>query len=197
MQPAKSAIDSALVEEIKGGMPAAEAGAANINKIRDILFGAHIKDYDARFRRLEESLLAQTTEIRETAKLRADAFETYVKKELEALQARLKTEREERCEDIRQQARDLKDLSEALYQKLRDMSDHSSESERQTREQILQQSKDLLDEMRARQNEMTALLDRRSSDLASAKTDRTMLAALFTEAAMRLNDEFKIPGAEG
>jgi hypothetical protein len=190
--------DNAVMNQLRGAGPAGEApGGGNVDKIRDILFGSQMKDYDTRFRRLEESLLNQTAEIRETTRRRVDAFETYVKKELDAIQARLKAEREERSEGIKQQARELKDLADSLQQKLRDIEDHNSEGERSLREQILQQSKDLLEEMQVRQNEMTALLERRSEDLAATKTDRAMLASLFSEAALRLKDEFRIPGTEG
>ena len=198
MEKTKGAAATAVMEQTK---PAASQGeaptAGNVDKIRDILFGSQMKDYESRFRRLEESLMNQTAEIRETTRQRVDAFETYVKKELETVQARLKAEREERLDGARQHSRELKELTEALQQKLRDLEDRSTEGERGLRDQILQQSKDLLNEMRARQNEITALLERRSEELASTKTDRTMLAALFTEAAMRLNDEFRMPGTEG
>jgi hypothetical protein len=198
MEKAKTNPNNAAMDQIRpAGAPGEVPGAGNVDKIRDILFGSQMKDYETRFRRLEESLLSQTAEIRDTTKRRVDTFESYVKKELETLQARLKTEREERIEGIKHQARELKELTDALQQKLRDLEDRGSEAERNLREQILQQSKELLDEMRVRQNEMTALLERRSEDLATSKTDRAMLAALFTEAAMRLNDEFQIPGAEG
>jgi hypothetical protein len=198
MDKSKGTATSAVMEQAKPAAPPVEApSAGNVDKIRDILFGSQMKDYETRFRRLEESLLNQTAEIRETTRQRVDAFESYVKKELETLQTRLRTEREERTESARQHSRELKELTDALQQKLRDLEDRSSEGERGLREQILQQSKDLLSEMRARQNEMTALLERRTEELASSKTDRTMLAALFTEAALRLNDEFRIPGAEG
>lgn len=189
--------DAVAVEQVRSVGPADGSGAGNVDKIRDILFGSQMKDYDLRFRRLEESLLNQTAEIRETTRRRVDAFESYVKKELEALESRLKSEREERSEGIRQQSMELKGLTEAMQQKLRELEDRDSEGNRNLREQILQQSKDLLDEMQSRQNQIAALVERRSEELASAKTDRTMLAALFSEAALRLNDEFRIPGAEG
>ena len=197
-KPKGAAATAAVMEGTKPAAAHVEApNAGNVDKIRDILFGSQMKDYDSRFRRLEETLVNQTAEIRETTRQRVDAFETYVKKELETLQARLKAEREERLETARQHNRDLKEITDTLQQKLRDLEDRSSEGERGLRDQILQQSKDLLSEMRVRQNEMTALLDRRSEELSSTKTDRAMLAALFTEAALRLNDEFRIPGTEG
>jgi hypothetical protein len=187
----------AAADQTKGTAPVEAPGAGNVDKIRDILFGSQMKDYDTRFRRLEESLLSQTAEIRETTRRRIDTFEAYIKKELEALDARLRSEREERLEAIKQHSRELKDLTDTLQHKLRELEDRHAESDRNLREQILQQSKDLVEEMRVRQNEMTALVERRSEDLENSKTDRSMLAALFTETALRLKDEFRIPGAEG
>jgi hypothetical protein len=189
--------DRIALDHGKGAAPVDAPGGGNVDKIRDILFGSQMKDYDTRFRRLEESLLSQTADIRDTTKRRLDTFESYVKKELEALTGRLKAEREERLEGIKQLSREAKELADTLQHKLRELEDNSSEGDRALREQILQQSKDLLDEMRVRQNEVLAVVERRSEDLASTKTDRTMLAALFTEAALRLNDEFRIPGTEG
>jgi hypothetical protein len=197
MEPGTTDSNRAVIDLARNTTPVETPSAGNVDKIRDILFGSQMKDYDTRFRRLEESLLSQTADIRETTKRRIDTFEAYVKKELEALGVRLKTEREERLDAVRLQSRELKDLTETLQQKLRELEDRNSEGDRALREQILQQSKDLVEEMRIRQNEMTALVERRSEDLANAKTDRSMLAALFTEAAMRLNDEFRIPDVEG
>ena len=39
-------------------------------------------------------------------------------------------------------------------------------------------------------------LKREADELRLLKTDRAALAALFTEVAMRLNDEFDLPGSE-
>jgi gas vesicle protein len=69
-------------------------------------------------------------------------------------------------------------------------------SERQLREQILDQSKNIADEIRQKHEAITASLERATSELRDEKTDRAALASLFMEVAMRLNNEFKIPGAE-
>lgn len=198
MQPGKVSNNAVPADPPKSGA-SVETGAAagNVDKIRDILFGSQMKDYETRFSRLEETLLSQTAELRESTKKRLDGLETYLKKELEALQSRLKTERDERSETVKQVAREVKDLGEALSRKLREIEDHSSESERGLREQILQQSKDLLEEIQARHTELSSLVDRRIQDLSTSKTDRAMLGALLTEMAMRLTDEFHLPGTEG
>ena len=197
-QPGKIMNSHPEPEPAKTASPADAVGAGgNVDKIRDILFGSHIKDYETRFGRLEESLVSQTVELRESTKRRLDGLETYLKDELEALQSRLKSEREDRSTAVKQLSREVKELGDALHTKLREIEDHGSESDRRVREQILQQSKQLLAEIQARQAEVTSLVERRSQDLASTKTDRAMLAALLTEVAMRLNDEFHIPGSEG
>ncbi len=40
-------------------------GAGNVDRIRDILFGSQMRDYETRFSRLEETVARETTEIRE------------------------------------------------------------------------------------------------------------------------------------
>jgi hypothetical protein len=60
----------------------------------------------------------------------------------------------------------------------------------------LEQSNKLSDEIRVKNEELASLLDRRVQELRNDKTDRTALANLLTEVAMRLTDEFHVPGAE-
>src|SRR6185295_6529950 len=66
------------------------AGGGNVDKIRDILFGTQMRDYEKRFVRLEERLLKESADLREDVKRRFDSLEIYVKKELESLTDRLK-----------------------------------------------------------------------------------------------------------
>lgn len=91
----------------------------------------------------------------------------------------------------------MKETSDALQKKLRELGDLGEESARGLREDLLKQSNDLLDEMRARQTELTSVFDRRVRELSQAKTDRAALAAMFSEIALRLKDEFEIPGMNG
>ena len=37
----------------------------NVDKIRDILFGSQMRDYDKKFARIEERLLKETADLRE------------------------------------------------------------------------------------------------------------------------------------
>jgi len=173
-----------------------QTGAGNVDKIRDILFGTQMRDYDARFARLEEALAKETAEIRDNQRRRFDQLEQYIKRELEAMEARIKTERQERSESAGQHSRELKELGENLLRRLRELDDRGLRVERDLRDGALQQSKELGDQMQQRQDEIVSLLERRFHELRQGKTDRATLATLFTEVALRLNDQFQIPGAD-
>src|SRR6516165_2538276 len=75
---------------------------ANVDKIRDILFGANMREYEKRFARLEERLTKSSEALRDDLKKRFEALESYVKDELESLGSRLKAEKAERSENLKE-----------------------------------------------------------------------------------------------
>jgi len=175
------------------GQEGDSAGTTNIDKIRDILFGSHLQDYDARLNRLEENLRKETSEVRELTRRRIDSLEAYLKGEFESLEARLKVERGERTDGIAQVTREMKETADSITRKIHEVEDHSAGAQGELRKNILQQSGELRDEMQALQKEISALLEQRFHELRSGKTDRAALATLFNEVAMKLNGEFHLP----
>ena len=173
-----------------------EQSPGNVDKIRDILFGTQMRDYDTRFARLEESLRKESSDLRETTKKRLDALEGYIKKELESLETRPKNEKEERTGSDRELSADLKSTAASILKKIGDAEDQNDKAQRELRKDLLQQSKDLSDEIAAKNEELSMLLSRRVQELRNDKTDRAALASLLTEVAMRLTDEFQVPGTE-
>ncbi len=176
--------------------PLAEQGPGNVDKIRDILFGTQMRDYELRFSRLEEGLRKESSDLRETTRKRLDTLESYIKSELESLQSRLKSEKDERCDSHAQLSAELKSSSSAIAKKIGEAEEQNALAHRELRKDLLQQSKDLSEEIRAKADELSGLLDRRVQELRNDKADRALLASLFTEVAMRLTDEFRVPGAE-
>ena len=171
-------------------------GGGNLEKIRDILFGTQMRGYEARFAAIEEALAKETAEIRETSRRRFEQLESYIKKELELLQTRWKAERDERSDAAVQHSRELRELGESLSRRLRDLDERGTAVERDLRGQLLQQAKDLSDDIQARHEAVGTLLEKRFQELRQGKTDRAALASLFNEVALRLNDQFQIPGAD-
>ena len=173
---------------------AAASEAGNVDKIREILFGGHMRDYDRRFARLEERLIRESTELREENRKAVEALETFVKKEVEALIGRLQNEQQSREGSVQIVTRELHETTKTLESRLAQFDNQTTAAHRDLREQILDQSKTLNEEIRRRYEDISNLLQREVSDLTSQKTDRAALSSLFTELAMRLNQDMNLPG---
>jgi signal transduction histidine kinase len=165
-----------------------ESGAS-VDKIRDILFGPQIKNYEARFVRLEETLARENGQIKDMMARRFESLETYIKKETEALASRLKAERDERNEVAKDIARDLKSTADALTKKINELDNKTAEEQSELRKDLLAESRKLMDELRKRSDDLTALLERRSNELRADKADRSLIAALLADMAMQISGE--------
>lgn len=161
----------------------------NIEKIRDILFGTQMRDYDKRFARLEDRVRREAADFREEVERRFTAVESYVKGEVESLLERMKAEQRERGAAVDEVARRLQESVANLEKKLGQLDEQAGKSSRELREQILEQSKSLSEEMRKRNEELVASMDQSTQELRSDKADRSALADLLTEMAMRLTND--------
>jgi hypothetical protein len=177
----------------KGAAEEGVGGGANLEKIRDILFGAQVHDFEKRFARLEERLLKETSDARAETKKRFDSLESFVKKEFESLGDRLKAEQEERSGADKDVSRELRDTARGLEKRLAQLDEQTTKSQRELRQQVLDLSKNLTDEIRLRNRETTTALSKEITELRNAKADRAALAGLFTDLAVRLTTDLKAP----
>src|SRR5262249_17913311 len=152
-----------------------------------------MRDYDKRFTRLEERLLKESAELREGTKRSVEALETFVKNEFEALANRLQAEQQSREGSVQGVSRDMNDTINSLDGKLTQLYNQTIQAQRDLRQQLLDQSKTLNEEIRRKHEDVSATLVRELAELNHDKTDRASLSALFTELALRLNNDFKIP----
>jgi DNA repair exonuclease SbcCD ATPase subunit len=169
----------------QGTAPAADG--SNLDKVRDILFGNQVREYDKRFSRLEERVIKECATVRDDTRKRLDSLESFLKNELESLSERLKHEHSTRDEAVKALAQESKEMTASLERKFTQFDEQTSNSQREVRQHILDQSKSLYDEIRQKTNEMLAALEREAQELRHDKTDSSTLAALFTELAIRLN----------
>ncbi|MGA6985799.1 MAG: hypothetical protein WBZ01_07095 [Terriglobales bacterium] len=167
----------------------AEQGAGNVDKIRDILFGSQIKNYEARFARLEDTMARETTELKDTMRRRFESVEGFFRKEAEALSGRLKAEKEERNESLKSIARDLKSASDMLGKKILELDNKTAEEQSGLRQELMQESRKLLEEIRQKSDGLTALVERRADELRDRKVDRAAMASLLTEMAVQLSED--------
>src|SRR6266567_2703801 len=146
-----------------------DSGPGNIDKIRDIIFGSNMRDYEQRFARLEETLKKESLDIRDATRRHLEALEAFVHKELAALESRLNTERDERSESHSRLTADLAANSASIFKKIGELDNQEAQAKREIRNDLLQQSKELTDAIRNKGEELVALLERRAHELQHAK----------------------------
>ena len=166
----------------------------SVDKIRDILFGAQMREYDRRFTRVEERLIKEASELREDTRQRFDSLEAFIKSEFAALSDRLKAENRQRDEMGTELNTRLQDSAKTLERKLMQLDELTAQNQQALRAQMLDQAKTLNDELRRKYDELAQALAREADSLRHDKTDRAALADLFSELALRLNHDFKLPG---
>ena len=173
------------------------ASAGNLEKVRDLLFGGQMRDYDRKFARLEERLAKETAELRDEVRKRLAALEAYMKAEIESLSDRLRAEQDARAGATKDLARELRDASQQFEQKTSQLDDLVARGHRELRQQLHAHHQELGDDIRQRVEDVLARLAREAQELRADKADRRALAALLTEMAMRLTGELRAPIADG
>jgi Skp family chaperone for outer membrane proteins len=166
---------------------------ANVDKIRDILFGSQMREYEKRFGRLEEQVASSLETIRQDIKRRFDSLEAFTHQEVESLSQRLKNEKGERAENVKELTAELRSLAASLQNKLSQLEEQMTSGQGDLRTRILDQTKSLSNEIERTKKDFSAVMDREVQTLRSEKTDRATLADLLNEMALRLNNGLTLP----
>jgi len=179
--------------------PEARNGAIDeggkVDRIRDILFGSQMRDYDGRFHRLDERLTRDAADTRADTQKRLEALETFIKGALESVSNRLNTEQFARGHAVEKLSSDLAETAKALELATKNLGEHADREFHALRQQLLDQSKALGDEIREKHGQVKADLNREAEQIRGAMTGREALAEMLSEVALRLKNEFRVPGA--
>jgi exonuclease VII large subunit len=173
-----------------------QSGGASLEKVRDILFGGPLREVERRFARLEERLARDTSDLRDEVRQRLDALERFIKLESETLAGAIKSERDDRSEAAAALSNEIKESARAQERRASAIDEQQSKGQRELRQQMLEQHQRLTEDIRQKMEDVLATIARETHELRNDKTDRTALASLLTEMAMRLTNEFKLPGVE-
>jgi flagellar hook-basal body complex protein FliE len=164
------------------------ADTGSVDKIRDILFGNQMRDFDRRFSQMEDRLVKATLDLRDETQKRMEALELFFKKELESIKHRMKSESEERTDGDSRLNDELKTASSALKKTIGQVEEKLSEASSELRQQILEQSKSLTSEIQSKSEQASESLHKSTGALDEAKIDRSALAEYFIEMAMHLSN---------
>lgn len=161
----------------------------SMDKIRDILFGHQMRDYEKRFLRMEKQLHKEISETQDSNRKRLETFETYFKKELAVLKERLQAEIDDRADSEKKSQREFSDATSSLSKKISKLEETLTAHATDLHDQLLTQSKNLSADMDQKFEKTTQDTREAIQDLSHIKADRSTLAELFMQFAMQLSDE--------
>ncbi|MEM9666317.1 MAG: hypothetical protein AAF970_15375 [Bacteroidota bacterium] len=161
----------------------------DMEMVRDLILGPQSRQFEQRVAALEARMVQEIAGLKDEFKRRLDTLESYTRQELATLEAGLSTEREERLDAAGEGEASLQTVQKTLQRKLDQAQTQSREAERTLRTTILDQGKAINDDLERLTERLTGTLDTAVAELRRGKTDRAALSALFTELALRLDDD--------
>jgi chromosome segregation ATPase len=165
------------------------AEVAGVDKIRDLLFGNQMQDYDRRFSLLEERFLQRFREIEAETARNIGSLESSAKKQMESFAAELREEKDLRTDADKEIERVEREHNDTAEKRLRSISEQLSRLEREQTDRLAQEVQALRDELKRRNDDIQHMIEKMFAELNSVKTDRNLLASLFLEVARCLNQD--------
>jgi hypothetical protein len=190
-----------------------------MEQVRDLLFGAQMKDMETHLKRQEEKFASDLADVHSALKTRLETLENFMKSEISSVLGRIaaeKNEREsdrkdarraldeavkaelrERNEAVTQLAKDLAAAGEVFERKLGALSNTLDSTERELRELLLLESGSLTAKIEERYTQALDSLKRTSEQIRHDMVHRNMLSTLFTETAVKLSGQWTDDADEG
>jgi vacuolar-type H+-ATPase subunit I/STV1 len=185
--------DTDLVAPLTGS-GTGNAPEVSVDKIRDLLFGNQMQDYDRRFSELEERSLERFKEIESETTRSLGAFESNTKKHLDSLASQFREEKDQRVDADKENDRALREQGQAMEKRIRQLSDQVSQLDRDIADRVTRETQALRDEIKQKNADLRSTLEKMFGELSNVKTDRNLLAGLFIEVAKCLNQDIGSKG---
>ncbi len=182
IQNAENTLDNDRISKIDDSM----GGIGNVEKIRDILFGTHIRDYDKRFKRLEDRLIQEGQQLRDDISQRIRALEELLNTEIDALSEKAKVDRQERILSVQDLQQELGALKNELNNRSSQLEEQFGKELKQLRQQLHLRSQEFATQLRSQNENLNELIKQEITALQEEKVSRNDLAAFFSEFSLRL-----------
>lgn len=187
---------------------------APMEQVRELLFGAQLKDMDTRLLRQEEHFKHEISDIKNSFRKRLDSLENFMKSEASSALSRLKEEQREREESMKieqreriealrneqreraesatQLSKDIATIVETFERKLAHVSGTLDSTERELRQLLLSESGSLADKIESKYDAALSVLSKTAAQIRSDMVYRTSLSSMLTEMVVKLSGSLSI-----
>ena len=199
----------------RGNLPEVQ-DSAPMEQVRELLFGAQLKDMETRMQRLDDRFKQSINDAKDDLKTRLDSLENFMKSEVNSLLNRVKEEQQERedalktairerneaiqqeakerSEAIKQLAKDLANANDNIDHRFTKLSSSLDSVERELRQLLLSESSSLTSKIEDKYNDALNVLAKTAQQIRSDMVYRTALSGIFTEAVVQLNSPWNSDG---
>jgi formate dehydrogenase maturation protein FdhE len=159
-----------------------------VDRIRDILIGSQMREYEGRLQHLDERLVREAAEARAAVEKRLENLEHVSKDELELLTSRVTAEETERRAAVDKLYHALAETTKAFELKIKNLDEYAREIHDLHR-QLLEQWKTLSAEFKEKHERLQAGLKRETEQIRDGMVTREALAGILGDLVLRLKDD--------
>lgn len=160
----------------------------NIEQVRELLFGRHMRELQVRAEQLEAQTASALRQSRDQLTQRIDALEHLIKREFQSIREEIKAERTTREATREELRREISNTEASLHNTIQGLQQECEASYDQLGNDIQNQSLQLRNEGQRAFDHLHELLSQKYLSLQHTKADRTVMSNLFNELALRLMD---------
>lgn len=188
--------------------------SAPMEQVRELLFGAQLKDMETRFQRQEERFQREISDARDALKTRLDSLENFMKSEISSLLHRVKEETTERGETMKSEAREraesfkaeqrerseavaqltkeLAAANEAFERKLTKLSNTLDNTERELRQLLMNEMTSSNAKLEEKYQDALAALNKTAVEIRRDMVYRSSFSTMLTEVAVKLSGQWPL-----
>lgn len=166
-----------------------ELSDGSVDKIRDIIFGRTMRDYERRFSELEKRIADDNRRLSQDLSARFEQLDAYMRQEFAAHAERAANERRERLEALDEQRASLADASRSLAEKIADVDESLAVAAQEIRGRLHEQATEQLDLVRRAKSDLSDSLRSETTSLREDKVARDELATLLQSLALKISGD--------
>jgi chaperonin cofactor prefoldin len=163
-----------------------DKNANNVDQIRDLIFGSQIKDFEAQFNQLNDTLKVLENKMTKTFNESHVKLQKETERSLEVLEKKI----DNLSSSTQKERTKLKELidstDENLHEQLSNQKDEFATKLKIMKENVADDNKKMAENMKAMQSEIQATLEKGLAGLSDDKLSRDSMAQMLLDVAMKI-----------
>ena len=163
-----------------------DKNANNVDQIRDLIFGNQIKDFEAQFNQLNDTLKVMEEKMTKAFNASHTKLQKETERSLEVLEKKI----DNLSNSTQRERTKLKELidntDENLHEQLTNQKDEFTTKLKIMKENVVDDNKKMAENMDAMQKEIQVTLEKSLAGLSDDKLSRDAMAQMFLDVAMKI-----------